>query len=100
MTLFEIVFALFMFAGSSTASLFALSTATVQLGTLNDMRSVHDAADEVCAQWYAGASLPQSVVADGKVCKVSMDDSVGRGEVHFEIQSGNASQSIWVYVGS
>lgn len=100
MTLLEVVFALFMFAGSSAASMFALSTTLVQLKTLNDMHSVHDAANEVCTLWYAGKVLPPRVTSDGNVCIVNTDNAADQGAVHIEIRSGNASQNIWVYAGS
>lgn len=96
MTLLEVIFALFMFAGSSSASMFAISSTIAELETLEAVHAVYDAADEVCAMWLAKKSIPTSISIDEKNCKVTEEILGGEEAVHFEIQLGNVSQNLWL----
>ena len=96
MTLLEVVFALFMFAGSGAASMLALSTMTLELDGLETVHAVHDAVDEICALWFAGATVPTEIKVDGRVCEVHVQVPEGGGAVRLEIQSGNGSETVWL----
>jgi hypothetical protein len=95
-TLLEVVFALLMFATSGAASMFAISTMTMELDILGNIHAIHDAADEICALWFAGASVPSEITVDGRVCRVHFEVPESEGAVHLEIQSGKDSESIWL----
>jgi hypothetical protein len=96
MTLLEVVFALFMFAGSGAASMFAISSTIAELETVETVDVVHDAADEVCAMWLAKESIPPSISVDGKTCKIAEEIPGDQEAVHFEIRLGNDSQNLWL----
>ncbi len=95
MTLIEVIFALFIFAGVGAGSTLALSSTVLGLRHLEQIRTVHDAMDIATASWFANHSLPNQISVDGMVCSVS-EKTEDEGVTQVEVRLGNFSQDLWL----
>ncbi len=97
MTIAEVIFALFMFVLSGTASSFALTSVTLQSRTFEQMHAVHDAEQIIVADWFAHKPLPEKWKENGVTCVITSRGGDGNhsGIKTIQFESGQVSQEIW-----
>ncbi|MCL6548770.1 MAG: hypothetical protein K6T30_07650 [Alicyclobacillus sp.] len=97
MNLLEAVCAAVLLAACGGASLPAWGEAVRELAWAEQQRIAVDAAELAAERMVAGVSVPQSLVADGRTCEVTIDPHGNIWEI--EARCGDAEERLWVPMG-